>query len=338
MKPLWDLNAFVSSYWGMYVVQSVLHSVIALTLVESAFLAWNLKEPRAKQRFRFLVILLPVVSYPVYQLLSPRRGDVYFRLDTLFDSNRWLFFEVWEGLPLMVFFGGVLGITSLVFFVQEVLPMLMHTLERTRSSGEEPEEAEDPAHLRKVSEALADLPFDEEAVTILDDEDLVLFSSTGLRPRIFVSTGLLGAFDTEHLQVAFAHEIGHIQRSRRPLLIFAYLFRVAMFFSPLAMIEFRRLAQEEEMVCDDIAVGLTGKPERLVEAIEMLRPTPEDYDTAEGGQSVRAMASSLEQYSQDVLLKSRILSIEQAERAETPWGIPYGVTLVLIIGINYFVV
>jgi hypothetical protein len=50
------------------------------------------------------------------------------------------------------------------------------------------------------------------------------------------------------------------------------------------------------------------------------------------------MASSLEQYSQDVLLKSRILSIEQAERDEAPWGIPYGVTLVLIIGINYFVV
>lgn len=338
MKPLWDLNAFVSSYWGMYVVQSVLHSLVALTLVECAFLAWNLKEPRVKQRFRLLVILLPVVSYPVYQLLSPRRGDVYFRLDTLFDSNRWLFFEVWEGLPLMVFLGGILGITSLVFFVQEVLPMLMHALEKTRSAGEEPENPEDPGHLLKVSQALAGLPFDGEAVTILDDEDLVLFSSTGLRPRIFVSTGLLDVFDTEHLQVAFAHEIGHIRRSRRPLLVIAYLFRVAMFFSPLAMIEFRRLAQEEEMVCDNIAVALTGKPGRLVEAIEMLRPGTEEDESGEGRQGVKAMASSLEQYSQDVLLKSRIVSIERVEGDETPWAVPYALTLVLIVGINYFVV
>lgn len=331
------MNALISSYWGMYAVQTVLHSVIASALVECAFIAWKMRTPYVKQWFRFMVVFLPVVSFPLYQLFVPHRGDMYFRIESLLDSNKWFFLDLWGGIPLLAVFVVALAVTSLIFVIQELVPIVFHLLEQIRGDTEPVAETVEEAVARKVSLALEGLPFDQESVEILIDEDLALFSSTGLNPKIYVSTGLIKSFSTEHLQVAFAHEIGHIQRSRRPVLILAYVLRVLMFYNPVAMIEFRRIAQEEEKVCDDIAIALTGKPEALSEAIEMLRPEPEDYSLGESPKKV-SITSALEQYGHDVLLKSRVQRIAQRSEDDPHWGVPYFVTLTIIISVNYFVV
>ena len=49
-----------------------------------------------------MAIFLLVVSFPMFQLLFPGRGDVYFRLSSLLDSNRWLFLEVWRGVKVLL--------------------------------------------------------------------------------------------------------------------------------------------------------------------------------------------------------------------------------------------
>ncbi|MGE5238521.1 MAG: M56 family metallopeptidase [Chloroflexota bacterium] len=338
MRTFWNITEVVSSYWGMYAVQSVLHSAIAAVLVDGALLAWNVRTPRVRQLFRFTVILVPVVSFPVYQAVFPRRGDAFFRLDSLVDSNRWFFLELWSGVPLFVLFVAGLAVVTLAFVVQELLPVVSSLIGHVRGGGESEAEPVETGVSLKVAKAIESLPLPEDSIEIVHDEDLMLFSSTGLNPRIYVSTGLVDSFSVEHLQVAIAHEIGHIQRSRRPILILAYVLRVFMFFNPVAMIEFRRLAQEEEKVCDDIAVSLTGDAKALAEAIEMLRPSPEEYHIESGSRSVGNVASAIEQYSHDVLLKARILRLGQNAARDALWGIPYIVTLALIVSINYFVV
>lgn len=182
------------------------------------------------------------------------------------------------------------------------------------------------------------MPFDEQFVEILNDDDLSLFSDTGLDPRIYVSTGLIKALTLEQLQAAFAHEIGHIQRTRRPVLIFAYILRVLMFYNPIAMLEFRKLSQEEEKVCDDIAISLTGKPEALAEVVAMFRPDPEDLPQGPDAAKIGAIASTLEHYNHDLLLKSRMLRIGELHQDERHWGASYFVTLALIVIINFFIV
>lgn len=333
MKTSWDMTALTSSYWGMYAVQTVLHSFVASALVDCALFAWDIETPSVKQRFRFMVIFLPLLSFPAYQWISPRRGDAYFRLESLADSNKWFFLGPWNSAPFAVLFLVLLAITSLIFIVQELLPIILQMREQTRADDDEAvATALEDGVVRKVTLAVEGLPIDEKSVEILNDEDLVLFSDTGLNPRIYVSTGLITSFTTEHLQAALAHEIGHIQRTRKPVLIFAYILRMLMFYNPLAMIEFRKMAQEEENVCDDIAVALTGKPEALSEAVDLFR-SAEDRATGTGG-----IVSTLEHYSHDVLLKSRILRIGHRPDDGSHWGVPYFVTLALIIGINYFVV
>ena len=337
MKTFWDMSSLASSYWGMYAVQTVLHALIASMLVDCALLCWGMRTPEVKQRFRFLVIFLPAVAFPLYQLIDPGRGNVYFRLESLLDSNKLFFLEV-GGLPVFLLIVVILAISSLIFFVQELVPIILQMTEQMRGPVAPVAEEVDEAVELKVSKALEDLPFDEEAVEVLNDEDLMIFSSTGLHPRIYLSAGIIKAFSPEQLQAALAHEIGHIQRSRKQFLIVAYVLRVFMFYNPVAMFEFRKLAQEEEEVCDDFAVALTGKPEALSEAVDILRPTAEDYDVGAGRGRVRNVASAIEYHSHNALMKSRMLRIAQPGQDDSPWKVPYAVTLALIVGINYFVV
>jgi Zn-dependent protease with chaperone function len=332
------MNALISSYWGMYAVQTVLHSLTASVLVDCALIAWDIRTPFIKQRFRFLVILLPIVSFPLYQIISPRRGDAYFRLEGLLDSSKWFSLDLVQGIPLFTIFVFILAISSLIFIVQELLPIFLHMREQVRVTNEPVSEVVEQSVSQKVSKALEGLPFAEEFVELLIDEDLALFSDTGLNPRIYVSTGLVDTLTIEQLQAAFAHEIGHIQRTRRPVLIFAYILRVIMFYNPIAMFEFRKLAQEEEKVCDDIAISLTGKPDALSEAVEIFRPDHEDLSHGAGAKKSEGIASAIENYNHDLLLKSRILRIREHHQDDLHWGASYALTLALIMVINFFIV
>jgi Zn-dependent protease with chaperone function len=338
MKSIWNVNLLISSYWGMYAIQTVLHSLIASLISYCALLAWDFKTPHVKQRFFFMVIFLPVISFPLYQMLYPQRGDVYFRLDSLLDSNKWFLMDISGIAPVLALFVVILALTSIVFVVQELVPIALNLLNQPRGGDESDDDEVEEAVVLKVSEALTGLPLNENSVEIISDDDLVLFSSTGFNPKIYVSTGLITSFSHDHLQAAFAHEIGHIQRSRKPVLLFAYILRVLMFYNPIAMIEFRKLAQEEEKVCDDIAIALTGKPEALAEAIDMLRPATEGPKAGTNSKGVEGVVMAIEDHSHDALLKSRGFRIRHSLDDNPDWGIPYLVTLVLIICLNYFIV
>jgi Zn-dependent protease with chaperone function len=339
MNTLWDMNTLLSSYWGMYAVQTVLHSLTASVLVDCALFAWDMRTPSLKQRFRLIVVFLPLLLFPVYQLITPRRGDVYFRLESLLDGNKWFFLELGGGLTVFTIFAALLAFSALVFVIQELVPIVFSILEQMRASDEQGASEVEEALAQKVSTAMEGLPFPEEAVEIVKDGDLALFSDTGLTPRIYISTGLIKTFGLDHLQAAFAHEIGHIQRTRRPVLVLAYIARVLMFYNPVSLIEFRRIAQEEEKVCDDIAVTLIGKPRALAEAVHMLRPSPDDYNAVVSERERRGVAAAMKHYGHDALLRSRIRRLEQQVRDDdSRWRVPYIITVALIVCINYFVV
>jgi Zn-dependent protease with chaperone function len=321
----------------MYVVQNIMHSIVALLIVECALISWRIRAPHIKQWFRMLVIFLPLMSFPIYQLASPHRGDVYFRLNSLLDSNRWLFLDVWGGISILFIFISLLLLTCLIFLIQELIPLISDMLRKKHESEEEIIQEADTEAEGKIANALNHLPISRDFIDIIRVDDLVLFSSTGLNPKIYVSTGLINTFNAEHLNVAFAHEIAHIKRSRRPVLIIAYLFRIIMFFNPVAMFEFRRLAQEEENVCDNIAVMMTGKPDILIEAVQMLRPSNEDVTSESKG--IDGIISRVENYSHDIQLKNRIEKISTYNQQDSGWwAIPFILTAAFIVLINYYIV
>ena len=186
-----SIPAFFNSFAGMYVAQSFCHSVIAAMITDRALKAWNIFDPLVRQRFRLIVILFPIISFPLYQLINPARSSTLFRLSSLFDINRWLFLEIWGFIPISLLFLLIFVVTSLVFFFQEMLPVLRHTLDSGHSEHDGTRLDAGPF----IEEASRSLSIKKPDVVLIDDDDPILFSTTGKNPVIFVSTRPLSLAD-----------------------------------------------------------------------------------------------------------------------------------------------
>jgi Zn-dependent protease with chaperone function len=329
-----DISSFLSSYPGTHIVQAFFHSLIAAVIVDRSIHAWGITSPLVRQRFRIMVILLPVLSYPLYQLINPSRGSVSFRLGALFDSGRWLSLELWGAIPVSLLFAAFLSLTAFIFFFQELVPILRHAAESRKSEIEWD-------HPQEGSPALAAadaLGGEKPEVFIADDEDLLIYSTTGNKPAVFISSGLVGALEPAELEAAMAHELAHIRRSRKPLLIVTYIVRVLQFFSPATLVEFRKIVEDEEKICDDEAAGLTGNPGALASTLGKLKL--EDAEKAGAGDRKPAQAmAAIESMSHDILLERRIrrLGNEARQTGGGQW-LSFSVTLAAVLVINYFVV
>ncbi|GAB4387707.1 MAG: hypothetical protein Kow0025_02790 [Thermodesulfovibrionales bacterium] len=318
----------------MYLAQSFFHSLTAALIVGGALRAWKIGDPSVRQRFGMLVVLFPLFSFPAYQLLNPARSSLSFRLGALFDSARWMGLELPGGVPLGIFFVLMLVVTSLVFSFQELAPVLRHTVEQADyPEAGEARPGEEDAALKRVMDSLGS----ETPVRVLDDPDMVLFSTTGGEPAVYISSGLMGSTGEGELRAAIAHELAHIKRSRRPLLVALFVLRVLMFFNPVVLVSFRRIVQQEEKICDDEAVRMTDDAGALLSVLRKFRAAKEDPPPE--GRRLSGLRASLEQYSHDLLLDARIERLELNPRPsrEGHWA-AFAATVAAVSVVNYFVV
>lgn len=326
---------FFGSLPGLYATQAFFHSLVAATIVEIAIVAFRIVSPIVRQRLLLIAIVFPVFSYPLYQFADPARGSVYFRMEALFDSGRWVNVELPGPVPLGAVLIFVFLVTAVVFLAQELLPVARHTFASRR--------AVPPADIREngdpaVRAALEPLPVEMPETYILEDEDPVIFSSTGKKASIYLSTGLLKTLTPEELQAALAHEIAHILRSRRPFLLPVFFLRIAMFFNPVVLVEFRRSVQEDEKICDEMAASFTKNPRSLAGALRKLYlgagSPPEDRRKSSG-----RVADRVEEYSHRLNIEGRISRLEGGSAPGPGGELPvFLLTLGAVVAINYFVV
>ena len=74
----------------------------------------------------------------------------------------------------------------------------------------------------------------------------------------------------DEIKAVIAHEISHIKRNNRYILIIIYIFRVIQFYSPVALLQFRRIINLEEIICDKLASEITQNPQALARALYKL--------------------------------------------------------------------
>ena len=329
-----NFSDFFNSYPGMYIAQSFMHSLIAAIIVDRAIQLWDINNPLIRQRFRLIVVLLPVLLFPLYQIINPDRGNISFRLNSLFDINRWVSLELWGAISLGWFFIIIVVTATGIFLFQEMIPVLKHIFESKESALD----IIDPDDYPAVRQAMGPLPVEKPDVFIFDDDEYILFSTTGKNAAVFISTGIIKTLTVEQLQAAITHEIAHIIRNKRPFLIIVFLFRVIMFFNPVVLLEFRRITQEEEKICDDITVSLTNKPHALYETLKKLYHKDKNINPLQLG-NLSEMRDTLEEYSHNIHIENRIVRLEKTSIQE-----PYGewskliFTVIIIAGICYFVV
>lgn len=335
---LMNVSNFFNSYMmGMYVAQAFSHSLIAALIVDRAIQAWKITNPVVRQRFSLIVMVFPIFSFPLYQTINPQRGSISFRLEALFDINRWLNIELWDKVPLNLFFVFMLVAAALIFLFQEIIPIVRHIL-KSKESGTEEDWEEEPHEDPVIDEVLADFPGEKPRISLIDDDEFIIFSTTGENPVIFLSTGLVKTLNADETRAAIAHELAHITRSKRPLLVAIYIIRVLMFFNPVVLVEFRRMVQEEEKICDDIAVLMTGKQDALAETLKKFSHKGEE-PSIKTMKNISTVSASLEDYSHSVHMESRIQRLEGGPIHDTggAW-LRFFLTLSAISVINYFIV
>lgn len=316
----------------MYITQSFCHSTVALIIVERAIHTLKITDPLMRQRLRILIILSAIFSMPLYQFISPDRGSIVFRQNSLFDSSRWLNIELPGSLPLGLIFIIIMLITSLVFIFQELIPILRHAVE-----SKTPVDIEGSLNAPSLENLRESLRGELPNINIIAEDDYILYSTTGEKAEVYISRGIINTLSSRQLQSVIAHEIAHIERNKMPILMIIYLLRMIMFFNPLILIEFRRITQEEEKICDDIAVSLTKDPIALSEALEKLY----SYDNTkiDDIKKLSNIKETLEEYSHSFQIESRIKRLDKGMDKDRTrqTGILIFVLLIIMV-INYFVV
>jgi len=329
------LTSFLHSYPGLFVTQAFFHSLVASFISEIALKAWAVKDPAVRQKVFLVPIVAPVVLFPLFLLGTPDRGSTYFRLEAVFESGRWLDVEIGGIRPVVAGLVLVFGITSLVFLFQELIPIVRNYIESIRS--ERAAHARDWAEVPTVRAAMEALPVDPPRVFVVEDGGFLILSTTGRNGAVYLSSALPEALTTEELRSAVAHEIAHVARGRHPLLVAVYLLRALLFFNPIALMEFRRAVQEEEKVCDELAVSLTGDRRALADALRKLYLAPEE-PAPDRARKRRKTAEEIEEYSHRLNIESRISMLESGypPDATGKWLVPAAVAAATV-AINYLV-
>ncbi len=313
---------------GRYSIQGTFYSIIAVIIINSIRRSWNINSPVILQRLHFVSIIMPPLTIPLYYLLNPSRNSPEWRLRSLIDIESLLSIE-YAGINAGMVMLFLMIITALIFFLQEIIPVIKNI---TMTKREEE---------KRIVKTFYINFFDQKhEVKIIEDEEYIIFSSTGIRPSIYISTGLINDLSEEELDAALAHEAAHILRSKRPLLIAVFIFRVMMFFNPVVLIEFRKAVQEEEKICDRMALKITGNPAVFMSVLKrFIREGNEKSGSFNESSHNLLIKERLEELSRVPKKSSDFLGYESSTEEPEDTGIlPLTLAIISTGVINYFIV
>jgi hypothetical protein len=138
--------------------------------------------------------------------------------------------------------------------------------------------------------------------------------------------------DRDALRAALAHELAHVVRRSTAVTIGVFLIRVLMLYNPVTLVVFRQLIYDDEQICDDITVRLTGAPEKLASVLQSF--------LARRTAASASFRELVEDRSHDLLLKDRIARLKRGTIGNGrpfPWA-ELLLTAAAVLAVCYFVV
>jgi Zn-dependent protease with chaperone function len=308
--------------------------MVTLIIVEMSLRIWQVETPRERFRYRLQVLILPFIMYPLFQMLNPERGSFYFIEDSaVFSSIRWLGIDMFGLIPVYVLFLLVVAVITVLAFTQEIIPVARHL--SGKGGGRSGRPADD-AISGMVEEMSRNLRIGKPSVYVIEDSHPVIYTAGTKDHAIILSEPLVKVFDMRQMRNALAHELAHIARMSNFTTLIVFMVRLCMFYNPISLLEFRKLVQDDEHICDDITVSVTRDPVGLASALKVFFIDIQH----EGGLKVSALKDAIESSSHNLLLKERIERLENnGSFVYHPfrWG-RYSLTLSVVLTVNYFVV
>ncbi|NGZ74796.1 M56 family metallopeptidase [Saccharibacillus alkalitolerans] len=84
-----------------------------------------------------------------------------------------------------------------------------------------------------------------------------------MSPRLLLPTSLLSSLEDKRLRHVLLHELAHIKRRDIAVNVLAFLLTAVHWFNPLLAYAFRKLREDQETACDELALGRLPGSERL---------------------------------------------------------------------------
>jgi beta-lactamase regulating signal transducer with metallopeptidase domain len=301
---------FYESVPGTYVIQGSVHSLISAIIINNIIKAFKIRSPSLLQTLHIIPVIIPTIALPLYYLLDPSRNYPEGKIKALLDIERLLAIE-FQGISAGMIIILLMLVATVIFLIQELIPVIKNI------SQSKKEEQKRVIETHRVS-----FYGMSHEVNVIEDNGYIIFSSTGRRPAIFISTGLIRDLPPDEVDAAIAHEAAHIMRSRRPLLIVVYIFRVLMFFNPVTLIEFRKAVHEEEKICDMMALKEIKNPQALLSVL---------------GRMINMNSNErLIEDSYNTLMMERIYNLNEPDTAQG-YGLFTFIAIVLTVMVNYFI-
>lgn len=258
---------FLNSGLGQYIVQTVFHSVIIAIVVESMIQTWHIQEPFHQIKFRLLALLLPILYLPLFYFLYPPRASTHFREQVaLINFSQWLGLRLGGNIALWHLFVILLTLTTFYFLIKEAIPSIRYYFWRRRSLS-----VIEDGQFPKLDSVLANFARTKRLpmpVVLLSTDNTPVIYTLGHRVLV-LSASTINVLDSEELEAVIAHELAHITRQAYGINRLLLALRFLMFYNPVALLIFRRIINDNEKLCDDIAVSFTGK--RLAFASALLK-------------------------------------------------------------------
>jgi Zn-dependent protease with chaperone function len=122
----------------------------------------------------------------------------------------------------------------------------------------------------------------------------ISFALDAKKPLVIVSENLLSLLKRDELEAVMAHELAHIKNSDTVLKAFVTAYRAALPHDPIIRLVEAAFHREREMVADETAVNITGKPLSLASALlKIYEAFPKNNLRAYGTFSILGSGSSL---------------------------------------------
>ena len=142
---------------------------------------------------------------------------------------------------------------------------------RALSAMERAPHAPLPPHWQQRVDALRrTLGIARDVIVHVSENVVTPCAARWLRPVVFVPAGLLARAPADQLEALLAHELAHIARKDWLWNGVQCVVETVLFFHPAVWWLGKRIRQEREHACDDLAVAACGNPIALAEALASL--------------------------------------------------------------------
>ncbi|MBS1151621.1 MAG: peptidase BlaR1, partial [Myxococcaceae bacterium] len=189
-----------------HLAEAILHTLISALAVEALLRLWRVEEPGFQLRFRLMAIALPFGALPLFEWLAPFRHQAWFEdRFALFSGRRWGALSAF-GLRLDWLWLGVFAAFGAALLLLDLVPLLK--ARRAAARSEEP--GGDPALEQRLTELCARLHLPTPSLRVLETSAVALYCTGVRQPVVVASRGALDRLDDRELEVALAHELGHL--------------------------------------------------------------------------------------------------------------------------------